>query len=79
MESFLNECVLMKKIEHPNVLGLLGVCLNTEDGIPYIILPFMENGDLKTYLHNKRITSDSVPCGSVLYYPEVTMYSEYLM
>ena len=65
-ETFLHECVLMKKIEHPNVLGLLGVCLNTQDGLPYIVLPFMENGDLKTFLHSKRTTS-----GSVLKYPEV--------
>lgn len=56
----------MKKIEHPNVLGLLGVCLNTEDGSPYIVLPFMENGDLKTFLYSKRTTS-----GSVLKNPEV--------
>ena len=67
----------MKKMEHPNVLGLLGVCHNTENGIPYIVLPFMENGDLKTYLHNKRITNDSVPCSFVLHYPEVMIYSEH--
>ena len=56
----------MKRIKHPNVLGLLGVCLNTEDGLPYIVLPFMENGDLKTILHSKRTTN-----GPVLKYPEV--------
>ena len=66
MESFLNECVLMKKVDHINVLSLLGVCLDTEDGLPYIILPFMDNGDLKTFLHSKRNTS-----GSVLTHPEV--------
>ena len=60
----------MKKVEHPNVLGLLGVCLNTEDGLPYIVLPFMENGDLKTFLHSKRTT-----VGSNLKYPEVNIFS----
>ena len=69
VESFLNECVLMKKVEHPNVLGLLGVCLNTEDGLPYIVLPFMENGDLKAFLHSKRTT-----VGSNLKYPEVNIF-----
>ena len=69
VESFLHESVLMKKIEHPNVLGLLGVCLNTEDGLPYIVLPFMENGDLKTFLRSKRTT-----VGSNLKYPEVNMF-----
>ena len=66
MESFLNECVLMKTIDHPNVLGLLGVCLNTKDETPYIILPFMENGDLKSFLLSKRAT-----VGSFLNLPEV--------
>ena len=66
MQNFLAECILMKKIEHPNVLALLGICFNNEDNLPYIILPFMANGDLKTYLYNKR--TSSVP---VLKYPEV--------
>ena len=70
MESFLNECVVMKTIEHPNVLGLLGVCLITKDGIPYIILPFMENGDLKSFLLSKRAT-----VGSVLKFPEVIKFN----
>ena len=76
MQNFLAECVLMKEIEHPNVLNLLGICFNIEDSVPYIILPFMANGDLKTYLCNKRTTN--VP---VLKYPEVNLilcdYSTY--
>ena len=60
----------MKKMEHINVLSLLGVCLDTEDGLPYIILPYMDNGDLKTFLHSKRTTS-----GSVLTHPEVMNFT----
>ena len=66
VENFLTECVLMKKTNHSNVLGLLGVCLDTETGLPCIVLPFMANGDLKRFLYNKRITS-----GAVLTNPEV--------
>ena len=69
VENFLHECVLMKKVEHPNVLGLLEVCLNTEDRLPYIVLPFMENGNLKTFLRSKKTTD-----GSVLRYPEVNIF-----
>ena len=65
MESFLNECILMKKVDHVNVLGLLGVCF--ENGLPYIILPFMSNGDLKTFLYSKRTTSGSVLMNSEVY------------
>ena len=60
MESFLNECILMKKVDHVNVLGLLGVCFDNENGLPYVILPFMSNGDLKTFLYSERTTSGSV-------------------
>ena len=56
----------MKKMEHINVLSLLGVCLDTEDGLPYIILPYMDNGELKTFLYSKKTTS-----GSILTHPEV--------
>jgi len=59
VQSFLTECVLMKKIKHSNVLDLLGVCFNTEN-LPYVILPFMANGDLKSYLYNKRTTDGAI-------------------
>ena len=45
----------MKDFDHPNILGLLGVCLDAPDGYPYIILPFMVNGNLKDYLKSKRV------------------------
>lgn len=47
----------MKKLNHPNVLPLLGVCVenNHGSGLPFMILPFMFNGDLKSYLKRKRI------------------------
>ena len=46
----------MKKLNHPNVLPILGVCLesNHESGLPFMLLPFMVNGDLKSYLKKKR-------------------------
>ena len=45
----------MHKLDHRNVLNLIGVCADKEDiGGPLIVLPYMENGDLKSYLCNKR-------------------------
>ena len=43
----------MYKFDHPNVLSLMGVCL---DGgtVPYIIVPFMANGSLLAYLRSNR-------------------------
>ena len=48
LTSFLEEAILMKDFKHLNVLGLVGVVL--KDDKPFVILPFMEHGDLKTYI-----------------------------
>ena len=57
LELFVTESVIMKNFNHRNVLGLVGVSVGVEDEIamPYIILPYMANGDLKGYLKEKRI------------------------
>ena len=61
-KAFLKESVAMIKFDHPNVLSILGVSLDTDHqgGLPFIILPFMVNGDLKTYLKNKRLRSTDI-------------------
>ena len=55
LRSFLAESLIMKDFKHPHVLGFLGVCFDTPDHSPYIILPFMANGSVKTYLRAKRV------------------------
>ena len=57
LDLFISESVIMKDFKHRNILGLVGVSVGVEDdkAIPYIILPFMENGDLKGYLKEKRV------------------------
>ena len=56
LKSFLHESILMKDFDHPNVLNILGVGFDIDgkSGLPCMILPFMVNGDLKTYLKGKR-------------------------
>ena len=43
----------MSTFSHPNVLNLTGVCV---DGgpVPYIVMPFMFNGSLISYLTKER-------------------------
>ena len=62
LKSFLHESNIMKTFDHPNVLSLLGVCMesNHEAGLPFIVLPFMANGDLKSYLKNHRTRLETV-------------------
>ena len=55
LEDFFCEGVIMKDFHHPNVLDLLGVVFDTPDGIPYLVLPFMKNGNLKDYLISRRV------------------------
>ena len=43
----------MSKFDHPNVLTLTGVCLDGGPA-PFIIMPFMTNGSLLTYLTKNR-------------------------
>ena len=51
-EEFLNEGLLMKDSIHPNVLNLIGICFDTDES-PLVILPFMSNGDLLSYIRNE--------------------------
>lgn len=53
IEDLLKECAKMHEFDHPNVLTLSGVCLDGGPA-PYIILPFMANGSLQSYLKRER-------------------------
>ena len=53
VRDLLTECSKMYEFNHPNVLKLSGVCLDGGPA-PYIIMPYMENGSLNTYLKNER-------------------------
>uniref|UniRef100_A0A8D3CE49 receptor protein-tyrosine kinase n=1 Tax=Scophthalmus maximus TaxID=52904 RepID=A0A8D3CE49_SCOMX len=58
IEEFLNEAACMKDFNHPNVIRLLGVCLDVGPGQftkPMVILPFMKYGDLHSFLLRSRL------------------------
>ena len=57
MKDLVAESSIMKAFDHPNVLPLLGVCIDYDDeDVLKIVIPFMVNGDLKTFLKNNRVT-----------------------
>ena len=71
----------MKEFDHPNVLSVLGVSLNNDIdcGLPFIVLPFMANGDLKTYLKGKRLNNaDQLPevCVTLLLNNSYILYTQ---
>jgi serine/threonine protein kinase len=49
LDEFLREGELMAALDHPNVIPLLGICYSM-DGVPSLVLPFMQLGDLRSYV-----------------------------
>jgi len=54
IEKFISESEIMLHLDHANILNLVGMCFNMEDNLPAIVLPYMENGDLRKFLLTKR-------------------------
>ena len=53
MRDLLKECTKMSTLDHPNVLTLIGVCVDGGPA-PYIVMPFMFNGSLLAHLKKER-------------------------
>ena len=51
MAELVAETAIMKIFDHPNVLQLLGICVdNNDDDMLRAVLPYMANGDLRNFL-----------------------------
>ena len=55
IRELLGECAKMSTFNNPNVLTVKGICL---DGgpLPYIVMPYMANGSLLSFLKKERST-----------------------
>lgn len=58
--AFLKEAWVMKNFRHDHVMGLLAVCMDQEE-TPLVVLPYMEHGDLLSYLHDDNHVIQSSP------------------
>lgn len=53
LNDLAEECLMMTKFNHRNVLQLIGVCIDAGEA-PYLVMPFMEIGSLLSYLKKER-------------------------
>lgn len=53
INMFLKEALIMKDFQHRHVMRLVGICLGN-DQLPLVILPFMQRGDLLSYLRDPK-------------------------
>ena len=56
-EQLIKECITAKMFIYPNVLNLNGVSYIKEETIPLMILPFMHNDDVKSFVKSKKGTA----------------------
>ena len=69
MKDLVAESTIMKTFHHPNVLPLLGVCIDYDDeDVLKVVMPFMSNGDLRNFLKNNRVSPNNIK-----EYPKVYM------
>ena len=60
LNSLIQESLKMSKFHHPNVMKLIGVCIDMGES-PYVVMPYMTNGSLQSYLkkHRAELTIDN--------------------
>ena len=65
-EAFEKEIKFMSRLKDENVVRLLAIC---SSGDPFIVMEYMENGDLNQYLQNREFGSDEsqLPASILLY------------
>ena len=58
IENFLQELIIMRQFEHPNVLSLIGISIHNNK--PCALLPLMVNKDVRTFLKAKPKVSNFI-------------------
>ena len=53
LDNLVSEGLKMAKFNHPNVMQLIGICIDNGD-VPCVVMPFMTHGSLLSYLRKHR-------------------------
>ena len=70
-EGFEKEIKFMSRLNNDNIVRLLGICLSEN---PFIIMEYMENGDLNRYLRKFEIAPLEAPSGENQLPPSTLLY-----
>ena len=70
-EAFAKEIKFMSRLNNDNVVRLLGICSSSD---PFIIMEYMENGDLNQYLRKFEIVPLEAPPGENQLPPSTLLY-----
>ena len=57
VEMFVDEALTMTKFDHEHVLDVVGISLDAHS-LPMVVLPFMQHGDLLSYIRDERNVSE---------------------
>ena len=57
VQSMMDEVLKMQSFNHPHVMTLIGVCLDSGPGLD-LVVPYMANGSLLAYLRKERPNLD---------------------
>jgi len=64
--EFLMEAVLMADFDHRNVMWLIAIVIDS-DMVPHVVLPLMQHGDLRSFVHEPTNVSIFRPRRSTTY------------
>ena len=59
-EAFQTEIKFMSRLKHANVVRLLGVCTLEDADEPFMMMEYMENGDLHEFLQKQVLVPDTI-------------------
>ena len=69
--AFENEIKFMSRLDNDNVIRMLGIC---NKGTPFIMMEYMENGDLQSYLQKHCYSNDADKNNKIQIGIDVVMY-----
>ena len=59
-EAFQSEIKFMSRLKHANVVRLIGVCTNVDADESFMMMEYMENGDLHEFLQKQELVPDTI-------------------